>query len=179
VPLAVAATSCRSDVLLLPYLGREKLFHKIRLDEPWNSEQNQTLHGEDVANYHCPSVLTAKPGDTNYSVVVGPEMPFEAGEGKKLGDFAAENKSLILLVERQLAVCWMEPTREVPQSEAERGINIPAPYRAAPMTSNGITSPHAGGVNFGFRDGSVEFRSDNIDGEAIGKMLRGVGSVDD
>ncbi|MDZ7616025.1 MAG: DUF1559 domain-containing protein, partial [Patescibacteria group bacterium] len=38
-------------VLLLPYLGHEALYKKIRLDEPWDSEHNRPFHGEDLAIY--------------------------------------------------------------------------------------------------------------------------------
>ncbi|MCP4541288.1 MAG: DUF1559 domain-containing protein, partial [Chloroflexi bacterium] len=58
-------------VLLLPYLGQEKLHDQIRRNEPWDSEHNRQFHEEAMAFYQCPSAKLP-PGQTTYSVVVGP-----------------------------------------------------------------------------------------------------------
>ena len=87
-------------VLLLPYLGHDALYKRIRLDEPWDSEHNRQFHGEDMATYRCPSDPAAGPGQTTYSVVVGPDVAFQAGQGKPLADFGPNSDDMILLVER-------------------------------------------------------------------------------
>jgi prepilin-type processing-associated H-X9-DG protein len=147
-------------VLLLPYLGQQALYDKIRLDEPWDSDHNRQFHNEAVTFYQCPSAELL-PGHTTYSVVVGPEMPFEAGQGKPLSKFGPKSANMILIVERLKGACWMNPRRDVPQSVAGKGIGIE------------IGSRHPGGANFGFRDGSVRFISETIDGEVFKKLLYG------
>ena len=161
-------------VLLLPYLGQQELYNRIRLDDPWDSKHNRQFHSEDITFYRCPSVKTTKPGETTYSVVVGPEMPFEAGEGKKLADFGPDSEDMILLVERAEPVCWMDPAREISQAEAEMGINVEYdPLTAPKPPANGIASPHPGGANFGLRDGSVRFLGETIYAQTFGDLLRG------
>ena len=140
-------------VLLLPYLGHETLYKKIRLDEPWNSAHNRQFHGEEMAVYRCPSNLMAGPGQTTYSVVVGPDMPFEAGHGKRLADFGPNSDDMILLVERMGSVDWMDPTQEITQSEADRGIRGKTiALSSAPELIGGF---HIGTVNVGLRNGEV------------------------
>ncbi len=141
-------------VLLLPHLGRETLYANIRLDEPWDSPHNRQFHGEALALYRCPSDPAAKPGQTTYSVVVGPDMPFEAGEGKRLADFGPDSDDMILVVERTDPIVWMDPTREVKQGAADEGIYVRSSPSAAPSPDR-IGSHHPGVANFGFRNGAV------------------------
>ena len=81
-------------VLLLPYLGEDELYGKLRLDEPWDSEHNRRFHDADLAIYRCPSAELT-PGRNTYSVVVGEKTPFQAAKGKSLDDFGM---NLILVV---------------------------------------------------------------------------------
>ena len=153
-------------VVLLPYLGQQSLYDKIRLDEPWNSEHNQKFHGEAVAFYQCPSA-TLSPGQTTYSVVVGPDMPFEGAEGKKLADFGPKSATMILVVERTQPVCWMDPTQDVSQGVADVGIDV------NDGLGGEIASPHPGGANFGLRSGGCHFLSAVIDLDVFEGLLRG------
>ncbi len=166
-------------VLLLPYLGHESLYEKIRLDEPWDSPHNRQFHGEAVAFYRCPSDPAAKPGQTTYSVVVGPDMPFEAGEGKRLADFGPDSDDMILVGERTDPVCWMDPTREVSQAAADEGIDARS-FGSGPPGPGRIGSHHPGVANFGFRNGAVRPLSsaeddfDEVDRQELFKrLLRG------
>ena len=153
-------------VLLLPYLGQQELYDKIRLDEPWDSEHNRQFHDKAVAFYECPSAELS-PGETTYSVVVGPDTAFQPGEGKNLADFGADSASLALVVEQIKPICWMDPTHEVAQAIADLGINL----NEAPVA--GLGSNHPGGCNFGFRDGAVRFVSETVDTELLHQFLRG------
>ncbi|MDY0166505.1 MAG: DUF1559 domain-containing protein [Thermoguttaceae bacterium] len=154
-------------VLLLPYLGHQDLYERIRLDEPWESEHNRQFHGEAMDVYRCPADPAAGPGQTTYSVVVGHDMPFDAGEGKRLADFGPHSNDMILLVERTDPINWMAPTREVLQAAAERGI--------CDGTDPGrIGSHHHPGVaNLGFRDGAVHSIQNVIHQGLFVKLLRG------
>ena len=149
-------------VLLLPYLGQQTLYEQIRLDEPWNSEHNCKFHAADVSFYQCPG---AKPsaGQTTYSVVVGPDMPFEGSSGKQLAAFGPESGDMILVVERPKPFCWMDPTQDVPQWVADAGINV----------GTGIGASHFHGATFGIRSGGCRFLSNTIDFEVFKGMLRG------
>ncbi len=138
-------------VLVLPYLGQKELHAKIRLDEPWDSERNRRSHGEAVPFYQCPSAGSA-PGHTTYSVVVGPEMPFDAGQGKSLSQFGPKSAHMILVVERLADVCWMDPTQDLPQAAVGDRVGLP----------HGIGSRHPGGANCGHRDGAIRFLSETF-----------------
>ncbi len=147
-------------VLLLPYLGQEALHKKIRLDEPWDSAHNRQFHGEDLAVYRCPSDPVAGPGQTTYSVVVGPDVAFQAGQGKRLADFGPHSDDLILLVERMDPVGWMAPTQEITQADADKGMHE---MGVASSTSPGpIGGHHSYAVNFGFRNGAVRSLSPDL-----------------
>ena len=148
-------------VLLLPYLGEQELYDKLRLDEPWDSEHNRRFHDQALPIYQCPSAELT-PGQTTYSVVVGRNTAFQAAQGKSLDDLGM---NLLLVVEREQAigrsgqpqsVCWMDPTSELVEALAFKGIN------RKKEGVIGIGSPHPGGVNVGFRDGSVEFIRETI-----------------
>ncbi len=153
-------------VLLLPYLGQQKLYDKIHLDEPWDSQHNRQFHDEAVAFYQCPSA-ELDPGRTTYSVVVGPDAAFEGAEGKKLSSFGPKSAKMILVVERKRNVCWMDPESDITQDHAEEGINV------SDGSPGGIGSHHPGGANFGLRSGAARFISETIDGEQFRQLLRG------
>jgi uncharacterized protein DUF1559 len=153
-------------VLLLPHLGQQELYDKIRLDEPWDSEHNRQFRQEAVPFYQCPSEELAA-GQTAYSVVVGPDTPFERGQGRALSDFGPNSANMILVVDVDEPGCWMDPAHNVSQTAANEGINGDLESRTA------IGSQHPGGVNVGFRDGSARFLSETIDLELLKKLLRG------
>jgi hypothetical protein len=140
-------------VLLLPYLGQQELYGKLRLDEPWNSEHNRPFHDEPLAVYQCPSTELT-PGQTTYSVVVGQNTAFQTSKGKSLDDFGV---NLILVVEREQSIGWMDPTSELVEAIASKGIN------RQQEDAVGMGGPHSGGMNVGLRDGSARFISETID----------------
>lgn len=146
-------------VFLLPYLGRKELYDRIRLDEPWNSDHNRQFHEEAIPLYQCPSEQLA-PGHTTYSVVVGPDMPFEADQGKPLSQFGA---NMILVVEIHQAACWMDPSHNVSGAAAARGIG----------EGTSLGSQHPGGLNAAFRDGSARFLAETINLDILSELLQG------
>jgi hypothetical protein len=150
-------------VLLLPYLGQQYLYDKLHLDEPWDSDHNRPFHAATPAIYQCPSALLT-PSDTTYSVVVGQRTAFAPGTGKSLDDFGT---NLILIVERNRAVCWIDPASELSESIAVQGIhgwNDPA---------DGVGSPHLNFVVVGVRIGSARIVSDTIDSSTWQRLLYG------
>ncbi len=150
-------------VLLLPYLGEEELCDKLRLDEPWDSEHNCQFHDAALAIYQCPSA-SLEPGQTTYSVVVGENTAFRAVEGKSLDDFGM---NLMLVVEREQSIGWMDPTSELVEALVYKGIN------RRDEGVDGIGCLHPGGLNVGLRDGSVRFISATIELTLLQGLLNG------
>ncbi len=73
-----------------------------------------------------------------------------------------------------MPACWMDPTREAPQSAAEEGIREPTePLAPAPPNRNVIGRQHRSGANFGLRNAAVLFLPADINPEQLHEMLRG------
>ena len=154
-------------VLLLPYLGEKTLYDRIRLNEPWNSEHNRRFHDLAPAIYQCPSTQLTS-GQTTYSVVVGESSAFQAAKGKPLGDLGM---NLILVIEREQSIGWMEPASEMAEVVAREGIN--RIDEASRRIGHGIGSPHPGGLDVGFRDGGVQFIAETIESGLLKGLLDG------
>lgn len=141
-------------VLILPYIEEQKLYDKIKLNEPWDSEYNKQFHNTMISIYTCPSGGKVG-GTTDYSVVVGKETPFGTnGKGAKLGEITDGLSNTILIVHRATPVNWMCPDQEITFAEACKGIG---------KSEKGIGGAHEKGTNIGFCDGSVHFFSDTVD----------------
>lgn len=153
-------------VALLPYLGQQELYDRIRIEEPWDSEFNLQFHEQAVPFYQCPSAELGA-GQTTYSVVVGADVPFEASTGKRLADFGPESAHMILLVEQVKPGCWMDPQHDVSQMAAGMGINGPNSGRTV------VGSQHPGGMNVGYRNGAVVYMPETVDFDSFRKALRG------
>ncbi|MCL2304643.1 MAG: DUF1559 domain-containing protein [Planctomycetaceae bacterium] len=151
-------------VLLLPYLGEQELYEKIRLDEPWDSEHNKQFHDTTLAVYQCPSVVKESEtlgvtiaGQTNYTVLVGDDTPFGLdGNGRSAQDFSPYT---ILLTEQRDFKPWMQPDAEVSQADAE--------------SFTTIDSLHYGGINYGSLSGASRFLQNTIQRDRLQKLIRG------
>jgi hypothetical protein len=136
-------------VLLLPYLEREGLYRKIRLDEPWNSPTNRGLHalGPDV--FFCPNdpARRAK-GLTSYLAVSGPGTVFpRTGRLMRLADLVGWSSNMPMIVESSDgAVHWMEP------SEFEIDA-VGAALNGSPLPT--VSTGDSSGPHVGMADGSV------------------------
>ncbi len=156
-------------VLLLPYLGQQELFSKIHLDEPWDSPHNRQFHNVAPAVYQCPSAELAT-GQTAYSVVVGERTAFGAGEGRVLDKFGMH---IVLVVERQKPVGWMQPDSELTEAVASKGINLKEP------DFDGVGSRHPSISNVALRDGSARPYANNTDLSHWQRLLDGTASAND
>ena len=74
---------------------------------------------------------------------------------------------LILVVERQQPVCWMDPASELTESVALKGIN------RSEANSNGLGSRHPTGLNVTLRNGSALFITDTIEPSLLHGLLDG------
>lgn len=162
-------------VLVLPYIEEKELYDKIRLDEPWDSEHNRQFHNVSLQIFRCYKEPGANPlfqkvpdlrrdGDCYISVVLGEKTAFPGSKAVSLGSVHDSNGDTILLVERLMPVCWMDPNQEIPYETAILGFN---------KDINGIGSFHEAPVCFSvaFCDGSVTSLPHDIPAELFEAML--------
>jgi len=96
-------------VLILPYLGEEKLFARSKMDEPWDSAHNIELVKE------MPQIFGAGPpeirarGETYYQVFVGPGTLFDGTKGVRFSEVTDGLSNTLLLAEAARAVPWSKP----------------------------------------------------------------------
>lgn len=96
-------------VAILPYLGEEDLYHRFRLDEPWDSDHNKNLLPLMPAVFIQPAQRAGK-GMTHYQVFVGPRTAFGHPQGRSLKtDFKDGTSNCLLIVPAQKAVPWTKP----------------------------------------------------------------------
>jgi hypothetical protein len=143
--------------LLLPYLGEETLWESFELDEPWDSESNQTWHDVPLSMYQCPADSSGSPTDTNYVMIVGGEGLFDGGEPHKAVDVSDGVSQTILLVEvTGSGIHWMEP-EDLQWDEIDFTIN----------GSKSIRSEHEGGAHVMMCDGMVEFIAEDTPADQV------------
>ena len=99
-------------VLLLPYLGEQKLYEQIKLDEPWDSEWNRQFHKLMPDCYCCPALSPSQreAGAACYQMLISKE---EDGDKPKLTITETRPK----FIERVPSVNWMDPSNEIPLAE--------------------------------------------------------------
>jgi hypothetical protein len=108
-------------VLLLPYIGEEELYKKIRLNESWDSEYNRQFHDYTIPIYRCPASPNHDKTITNYFLITGNGSLFDKSgkyvdkKSKIFGMNILSDNSLkistkkILMVEGSKKVHWMCP----------------------------------------------------------------------
>ena len=147
-------------VLLLPFLGEQDLYEKIRLDEPWDSNHNKQFHSRMPSVYQCPS--NSRKGCC-YSVIAGKGfVPDRSGQGRYIrefmGEFIGGTSNVIAIVEVKEPFNWMDPTADVDLEELLKGINSPR---------GRVSSFHTGGMNVGMFDGAVWFFPDSVETDVL------------
>jgi prepilin-type processing-associated H-X9-DG protein len=131
-------------VAILPYLGEDALYKQFKLDEPWDSPNNQALIAQMPKVFEDPSEVPGGVGMTHYESIVGPGTMFEGVDGVKIQDITDGTSNTLLVVEARTPVPWTKPD----------DVDI-----ANVATSLG--SKHPGGANALFVDGSVRFLRNN------------------
>lgn len=100
-------------VLLLPYLGYRRLYEKIRLEEPWNSEWNSQFNLVPDC-YCCPAqrrIGSDPPCDKScYSAVLRKTDSDDAG--KTYQSIETTDGKRITIMERSPQYSWMDPEPE-------------------------------------------------------------------
>jgi prepilin-type processing-associated H-X9-DG protein len=137
-------------VAILPYLEQQELYNKFHLDEPWDSPHNKALINEIPPTYVCPSRANVEPGTTTYQVFVGKGAFFEKDQGTPIAGITDGTSNTIMVVEATDAVPWTSPDSDLEFDPDAK----PSLY--------GAGSPHPGGFNALFGDGSVRFIKNSI-----------------
>ena len=116
-------------VLMLPYVGEEKLYKEFHLDEPWDSNHNKKLIAKMPAMFRAPNKKLADEFKTVYLAPVSKETVFQPdGAVVKLGNIFDGTSNTILLVQANdgSAVIWTKPDDlPVDTSKPFRGLEQP------------------------------------------------------
>jgi prepilin-type processing-associated H-X9-DG protein len=150
-------------VALLPDLGHDALYRRFHLDEPWDSPHNLALLPEMPAVFICPSAPASRHTRTGYIVLVGPKTgatsvntPFEPTRGVDIREITDGTSNTILVLETNLVIPWTKPEDR-------------------PWTPDGplpdLASPHSGGTNATFCDGSKRFLKATIPPPTLRSIL--------
>ena len=101
-------------VLLLPYLGEQKLYEQIKLDEPWDSEWNRQFHKRMPDCYCCPALSPSQreAGAACYQMLIRKE---EDGDKPELAALKKRPK----FIEQIPCVNWMDPSNEITLAETK------------------------------------------------------------
>ena len=99
--------------------------------------------------FRCPDRKKPEPFTTTYRVFVGGGALFDEDQDVGLANVTDGTSNTIAVVEAKDAVPWTKPD------------DLPFDPEAKP-TLYGAGSPHPGGFNCGFADGSVRFLKDSI-----------------
>jgi RNA polymerase sigma factor (sigma-70 family) len=139
-------------VLLLPYLGEDKLFQQFKLDEPWDSAHNKKLLAKMPRIYAPPRARPKEPGTTPLQVFTGKGTVFEGNRGARITDITDGTSLTILIVEASKAVPWTKP-EDLP---FEAGKPLPR-----------LGGRFAAGFLIAFADGSVFLGKKDFDQDTL------------
>lgn len=133
--------------LILPYMEASSLYSSIDFSKPWDDPANAQARQSEIAAYRCPS-RNLGPGMTNYLAPSAPGTAFPGSEPVTFDDITdgTSNTIMVIEVDDEMAVHWMEPNDITPDEFVEMLKN-----------SNRSSIPHTGGRNAAFCDGSVTF----------------------
>lgn len=110
-------------VLILPYFQIKEyseLYHKIRLDEPWDSEYNSQFHKMQPVVYRHPS-YSEDEDRTFFTVTAQENKAFgQDGTERNLDELGPEKLNTVLVFESQILRNWMDPTPDLPENNAKK-----------------------------------------------------------
>lgn len=161
-------------VLILPFLGYQKLYDKYRFDEPWNGPNNSQLASSmpgHFSPYCCPVELNSKQDSssfTNYIAITGPQTMWNGVHPIRLDQVTDSKSSTCLLAEiRNSQIHWMEP-RDIRLRGMAFSINHP--------TLPCISSVHPRVAHVAFVDTSVHSISEELSAVTLHAILTRSGS---
>jgi prepilin-type processing-associated H-X9-DG protein len=149
-------------VAILPYIEQQALYEKFKLDEPWDSPHNRELIQYMPNTYTCPSRSGPEPGTTTYRAFVGNGALFEAAQDTNIANVLDGTSNTLMVVEAKEAVPWTKPD-DLPFDPQKPGDLF------------GCGSPHPGGFNALFADGSVRFLKNSINAMVLRALITRAG----
>jgi prepilin-type processing-associated H-X9-DG protein len=163
-------------VLILPFLGQQKLYAKYRFDEPWDSPHNAALAPQMPAVFGCPS-QRANCMKTGYAMLVGPHAITDGPTPRRKCDIKGKLKNTAIVAEAGLEdIPWMEP-RDLDTTKMTFEINATT-RTPREDTSVEISSCHPGKANVLFCDGSVRtLSSDSVNPKQLQTLTTVDGEV--
>lgn len=160
-------------VLILPYLGDDVLYHRVCLDEPWDSPHNRRFATKMPTVYRCPS----DPPDVShhdtasYLMITGPGTVGDGRGGTALDEISDGPANTLFVAEtREPEINWMRPS-DFDAATMPRQVNRTGDSSAAASAGPSIASFHPGVVNVLFCDGSVRTLSDETDAKTVEALL--------
>lgn len=148
-------------VLILPFLGEQKLYEDYHFDEPWNGPHNEALLKRMPDLFACPDSDQRAEGVTSYLAVVGRAAAFPHHIPVRLSDFHDGASNTIMLVESEDAgIRWTEP-RDMPHLNAVERDAGPPPH----------FSRQHDGWHIATADGTVRRITPDINAETLKKLL--------
>ncbi len=149
-------------VAILPYLEQQALYNQFHLDEPWDSPHNMEVATRFVPTYYCPSRSDEKRGMTTYLRFVGNGAMFEKDKPTTLQSITDGTSNTFMVVESSKTVPWTKP-EDLPFDPEKPGKVF------------GAGSPHPGGFNTAFGDGSVHFIKNSISLDVLRALITRAG----
>ncbi len=144
--------------LILPYIDRRDLADHVDLSKPWDDAVNAEVRNTSPRIYVCPSA-DLNDTYTSYLAVVGPNGTLLPTVSRNLSEFDANGSEAIIVIDMgaSQAVPWMSPQDATDQMVLSLGSNI--------------KSPHEGGTNVAYVDGSVGFLSEDTSAAELRNMI--------
>jgi len=100
-------------VAILPYIEQDNLYRNMKLDEPWDSENNSKFSKMQIKTFLSPNATQTMDKDgyslTNYLAASGKGAAFEPGKKMKIADFTDGLSNTIFVVDSADAVAWAKP----------------------------------------------------------------------
>ncbi len=141
---------------LLPHVERQDLYDRVDFQRPWTDRANAEVFRAPVRPYRMlfePEYTSAGHGIAHYSLNAQLVRPHQPPRATAYPDGAAQTILAGEVIENVPAwgnhANWRDPAL---------GLN---------RSPEGFGSPHHGGVNVSFADGSVKFLSDDIDPQVL------------
>lgn len=108
-------------VRLLPYLDQQELYDQFKLDEPWSSEQNQSLLSRipDAYRDSGPGRAAGAEGDTTFVAIAGDDTVFGAQTPVTAESIMDGLDRTIMIVQSAPATAWTKP--DSAQRDAKNG----------------------------------------------------------